>query len=76
MPPRPNDKCFLNLNLSEGNGLTTVIELGLMGRKTIMNELPEIVKIKERGFGVVSERAIKLRSGQDYMSEFHKNEKQ
>lgn len=29
------DKCFLNLNLSEGNGMTTVRELGLMGRKTI-----------------------------------------
>jgi hypothetical protein len=28
------DKCFLNLNLT-GNGLSTVIELGLMGRKTI-----------------------------------------
>lgn len=29
------DKCFLNLNLSEGNGMTTVREMGLMGRKTI-----------------------------------------
>jgi hypothetical protein len=30
------DKCFLNLNITgEGNGLSTVIELGLMGRKTI-----------------------------------------
>tara|TARA_R110001606_G_scaffold399089_1_gene580457 strand:+ start:200 stop:952 length:753 start_codon:yes stop_codon:yes gene_type:complete len=28
------DKCFLNLNFT-GNGLSTVIELGLMGRKTI-----------------------------------------
>ena len=29
------DKCFLNINLSESNGMTTVRELGLMGRKTI-----------------------------------------
>ena len=29
------DKCFLNLNLTGGHGLSTVIELGLMGRKTI-----------------------------------------
>lgn len=29
------DKTFLNLNLSENNGMTTVIEMGLMGRKTI-----------------------------------------
>lgn len=29
------DKCFLNLNLSNGNGLSTVIEMGLMGMKTI-----------------------------------------
>jgi hypothetical protein len=29
------DKCFLNLNLTNGSGFTTVIELGLMGRKTI-----------------------------------------
>lgn len=30
------DKCFLNLNLSESNGMTTVQEMGLMGRKTIV----------------------------------------
>jgi hypothetical protein len=29
------DKCFINLNLTDGNGLGTTIELGLMGRKTI-----------------------------------------
>ncbi len=29
------DNCFLNINLTEGSGLSTVIELGLMGRKTI-----------------------------------------
>jgi hypothetical protein len=29
------DKSFLNLNLSKENGMTTVIEMGLMGRKTI-----------------------------------------
>lgn len=29
------DKSFLNLNLSELNGMTTVREMGLMGRKTI-----------------------------------------
>jgi hypothetical protein len=33
------DKSFLNLNLSkEGNHLTTAIELGMMGRKTIMKK--------------------------------------
>lgn len=31
------DKCFLNINLTDGAGLSTVIELGLMGRKTIFN---------------------------------------
>jgi hypothetical protein len=31
------DNCFLNLNLSDGTGMTTVRELGLMGRKTITN---------------------------------------
>lgn len=29
------DECFLNINLTVGHGLATVIELGLMGRKTI-----------------------------------------
>lgn len=29
------DKCFLNLNFTKGHGLTTAIELGLMGRKTV-----------------------------------------
>jgi hypothetical protein len=33
------DKCFLNLNLTKGAGLSTVIELGLMGRKTIFKNL-------------------------------------
>ena len=28
---------FLNINFSDGNGLASVIELGLMGRKTIFN---------------------------------------
>jgi hypothetical protein len=32
------DKCFLNLNLSKGHGMTTVREMGLMGRMTIMNK--------------------------------------
>jgi hypothetical protein len=32
------DKCFLNLNFTNGHGMTTVRELGLMGRMTIMNE--------------------------------------
>ena len=31
------DKTFLNLNFSKGHGLASVIELGLMGRKTIFN---------------------------------------
>ena len=29
------DKSFLNINLTNGHGMSTVIELGLMGRKTI-----------------------------------------
>lgn len=33
------DKCFLNINLTKGHGLATVIELGLMGRKTIFKNL-------------------------------------
>lgn len=32
------DNCFLNLNFTNGHGMTTVRELGLMGRMTIMNE--------------------------------------
>lgn len=32
------DKCFLNLNFSNGHGMTTIKEFGFMGRKTIMNE--------------------------------------
>jgi hypothetical protein len=32
------DKCFLNLNFSVCGSMTTVRELGLMGRMTIMNE--------------------------------------
>lgn len=31
------DNCFLNLNLSKGTAMTTIRELGLMGRKTITN---------------------------------------
>ena len=45
------NKSFLNLNLSKENGLTTVIELGLMGRKTLMNEhyykYPSIIGYKD-----------------------------
>lgn len=33
------DKCFLNINLTEGFGLSTVIELGLMGRKTLFKPI-------------------------------------
>jgi hypothetical protein len=29
------DRCFLNLNFTQGNGLSTSIELGLMGVKTV-----------------------------------------
>lgn len=41
------DKSFLNINLSSGTGMTTVREMGLMGRKTIMNcgyPFPSIIK--------------------------------
>ena len=41
------DNCFLNLNLSKNHGFVTVRELGLMGRKTIMNtpyDFPSIIK--------------------------------
>jgi hypothetical protein len=31
------DNCFVSLNLSGHRGMTTVRELGLMGRKTIIN---------------------------------------
>jgi len=31
------DKCFINLNLTEANGLTTTRELAMMGRMTISN---------------------------------------
>jgi predicted O-methyltransferase YrrM len=32
------DKSFINLNLTNGHGLSTVIEMGLMGRKTIIKK--------------------------------------
>jgi hypothetical protein len=35
------DKCFLGINLTNGNGLGTAIELGLMGRKTIFKNVIE-----------------------------------
>lgn len=44
------DNCFVNLNLSNGTGMTTVRELGLMGRKTIMNtgyNFPSIIKYRD-----------------------------
>ena len=31
------DKCFININLTEGGGRTTVREMAAMGRKTVMN---------------------------------------
>lgn len=31
------NKCFISINFTSGAGLTTVCDLGLMGRKTIMN---------------------------------------
>jgi hypothetical protein len=31
------EKCFLNLNFTQGSGISTVIEFGLMGVKTIFN---------------------------------------
>jgi len=34
------DKCFVNLNFTRGNGMTTVRELALMGRKTITSNNP------------------------------------
>jgi len=43
------DKCFLNLNLSNGHGLATTIELGLMGRKTILKK-PTIISIQRISF--------------------------
>lgn len=46
------DKCFVNLNLSTdgGGGLTTVRELGLMGRLSIMNtevKYPQIIPYED-----------------------------
>lgn len=44
------DDCFVNLNLTHGTGMTTARELGLMGRKTIMNtgyNFPSIVKYRD-----------------------------
>jgi hypothetical protein len=35
------DKCFLNLNLTKGNALSTTIEMGLMGRKTIFKDITQ-----------------------------------
>lgn len=34
------DKCFVNLNLSNGHGMTTTRELAMMGRKTIVINNP------------------------------------
>ena len=59
------DKCFLSLNLSEGTGMTTVRELGLMGRKTITNSeynFPSMIKYKDREdiIRIINEEAKKI----------------
>jgi hypothetical protein len=71
------DKNFLNLNFSDGNGLASVIELGLMGRKTIFNskienniqriEFPNFINYDsmEDIIGIINEESKKIGSIQN-----------
>ena len=64
------DNCFVNLNLSKGTGMTTVRELGLMGRKTIMNtgyNFPSILKYKDTEdiINLINKESVKIGTIQD-----------
>lgn len=68
------DKCFLNLNFTDGNGLSTVIEMGLMGIKTLFRkrhlnniqrlEFPNFIYFEtiEDIIGIVNEESKKIGS--------------
>lgn len=66
------DKCFLNINLSYGNGMTTVRELGFMGIKTIMNtgyKFPSIINYSnvEDIIKIINSESKKIGTIQDSM---------
>jgi hypothetical protein len=66
------DKCFLNLNFTIGNGLSTVLEMGLMGIKTIFKnpyddniqrlEFPNFISYKDFDdiIRIISEESKKI----------------
>jgi len=60
------DKCFLNLNFSNNHGMTTVRELGLMGRMTIMSgeyyNYPCLIRCKDNDdiIRIINEEASKI----------------
>lgn len=59
------DKSFLNINLSSGTGMTTVRELGLMGRKTIINcgyPFPSIIPYNsiDHIIEIINEESLKI----------------
>jgi hypothetical protein len=73
------DKCFLNLNLSEKHGFVTVRELGLMGRKTIMNTpyyFPSIIKYNnvDHIIELINLEAKKIGTVQESINPHHQND--
>jgi hypothetical protein len=73
------DKCFLNLNLSEKHGFVTVRELGLMGRKTIMNtpyNFPSILNFNntEHIIELINQESKKIGSVQDHINPHTQND--
>jgi hypothetical protein len=76
------DKCFLNLNLSEKHGFVTIRELGLMGRKTIINtpytfpstikfndvdHIIELIEIESKKIGTIQESINPHHEGNEWL---------
>jgi hypothetical protein len=64
------DNCFLNINLSQKHGFVTVRELGLMGRKTIMNtpyDFPSIIPFKNEDdiIELINRESLKIGTTQE-----------
>jgi hypothetical protein len=73
------DNCFLNLNLSEKHGFVTVRELGLMGRKTIMNtpyDFPSIIKFDnvEHIIHLINQESTKINTVQQSINPHVQND--
>jgi hypothetical protein len=73
------NNCFLNLNLSEKHGFVTVRELGLMGRKTIMNtpyDFPSIIKFDnvEHIIHLINQESTKINTVQQSINPHVQND--